>query len=85
MRGSEAAAYDEPAVHITYDEAQAFCRWASGRLLNDALWLEAAYTKRRSRGGSWWYGAAQMRADHLQGKPGETNFVYIGICCVRQP
>jgi hypothetical protein len=26
-----------------------------------------------------------MRADHLHGKPGETNFVYIGFCCVRQP
>jgi formylglycine-generating enzyme required for sulfatase activity len=85
LRGSEAAANDEPAVHITYDEAQAFCRWAGGTLLNDAQWLEAAYTERRSRGGSWWYGAAQMRADHLQGKPGETNFVYIGFCCVRQP
>jgi hypothetical protein len=23
---------DEPAVHVTYDEAQAFCRWAGGRL-----------------------------------------------------
>jgi len=52
LRGSEAAANDEPAVHITYDEAQAFCRWAGGRLLNDAQWLEAAYTERRSRGGT---------------------------------
>jgi len=72
-------------VHITYDEAQAFCRWEGGRLLNDAQWLEAAYAERRTRGGSWWCGAAQMRADHFQGKPGETTLVYIGFRCVRQP
>jgi formylglycine-generating enzyme required for sulfatase activity len=41
--------------------------------------------ERRTRGGSRWYGAAQMRADHLQGKPGETTLVYIGFRCVRQP
>jgi formylglycine-generating enzyme required for sulfatase activity len=38
---------------------------------------------RRTRGGSWWYGAAQMRADHLQGKPADTAVVYIGFCCAR--
>lgn len=27
---------DEPAVHVTFDEAQAFCRWAGGRLPMDA-------------------------------------------------
>lgn len=39
--------------------------------------------ERRTRGGSWWYGAAQMRADHLQGKPPQTAVVYIGFRCVR--
>jgi formylglycine-generating enzyme required for sulfatase activity len=38
---------------------------------------------RRTRGGSWWYGSAQMRADHLQGKPPETTVVYIGFRCAR--
>lgn len=38
---------------------------------------------RRTRGGSWWYGAAPMRADHLQGKPAETAVVYIGFRCAR--
>jgi formylglycine-generating enzyme required for sulfatase activity len=169
--GGRAAADDEPAVHITFHEAQAFCQWAGGRLPSDAQWVLAAYTEqrasppppfergrhhpfptgeqpagaqcledcgpqarqraiahgatllrgygharvtatpagvnglhdmganvwewvdeppvaagnaeRRTRGGSWWYGAAQMRADHLQSKPADTAVVYIGFRCVR--
>ena len=41
-------------------------------------------TERRTRGGSWWYGAAQMRADHLQSKPADTAVVYIGFRCARE-
>ena len=152
----------EPAVHLTFDEAQAFCRWAGKRLPTDAEWLEAAHTERRAappapfvagrtypyptgetpqganclgdcgpapaldrravlargigharagstaagvnglfemganawewteggsgsekptRGGSWWYGAAQMHRDHAATKPPETAVVYIGFRC----
>jgi formylglycine-generating enzyme len=171
--GDRPAADDEPAVHIGFAEAQAFCRWAGGALPSDAQWLAAAYTEQRAnppapfvrgktypypsgdgvagqqclgdcgpearqraiahgarllqghgharagstpvgvnglhemggnawewvdepkgapttaehrtRGGSWWYGAAQMRAEHLQNKPGETAVVYIGFRCARAP
>ena len=39
---------DEPAVHITYDDAQAYCKWAGKRLPTEKEWLEAAYTERRA-------------------------------------
>lgn len=169
---SQAVADDEPAVHVAYDDAQAFCRWAGGRLPTDTEWVQAAYTETRAnppapfvrgrtyayptgdnpagaqclddcgpqaprraishgarlwrgrgharvsatpagvnglhdmggnawewigesqaggpdterpmRGGSWWYGAAQMRADAMQRKPGNTAVVYIGFRCARE-
>lgn len=39
---------DEPAVHVTFDEAQAYCHWAGKRLPTEQEWIEAAYTERRS-------------------------------------
>ncbi len=161
------AADTEPAVHLTFDEAQGYCRWAGKRLPTDAEWMEAAYTERRpqppagftngrshpyptgdspqgancaegcgavptvladprqatsrgrghalagstragvnglhemganvwewtddgapgperpTRGGSWWYGPAQMHREHLQSKPRDTAVVYIGFRCAR--
>ena len=38
----------EPAVHLTFAEARAYCQWAGKRLPNDAEWMEAAYTERRA-------------------------------------
>lgn len=42
------AAHDEPAVHVAFDEARAFCRWAGGRLPSDAEWRSVAYAEQRA-------------------------------------
>ncbi len=138
-----------PAVHLTHDEAAAYCRWAGGRLPTAAEWISAAYTEqrdpapapwvrgrtypwptgdrpdgantsapdpwpraapagqtragvnglydmganvwewaadargdeRRTLGGSWWYGPAQMRAEVQAWKPAGFYAVYIGFRC----
>ena len=155
---------NEPAVHVTYDEAAAYCAWAGKRLPTDQEWAKAAFTEmrpdppspfrtgdtyeyptgkspvganclddcgptpaidysarlnrgigparvgetkagvnglfdmganvwewtddggdaeKRTRGGSWWYGASRMRADDRATKPRDMAVVYIGFRCVR--
>jgi len=153
-----------PAVHLTFDEAAAYCRWNNKRLPTDSEWALAAYTEQRAqptlpfetgktylyptgdsprgancleacgptsaidfssvlsrgvgpapaatdkagvnglfgmganvwewtrigegaqqgtRGGSWWYGAAQMGREHRATKARDMAAVYIGFRCVR--
>jgi formylglycine-generating enzyme required for sulfatase activity len=43
----QAADLDQPAVHLTFDEAQSYCQWRGARLPTDSEWMEAAYTERR--------------------------------------
>ena len=156
-------AANEPAVHVNYAEAEAFCQWVGKRLPTDVEWGQAAYTERRSnppagfeagrtyvyptgdspqganclgdcgsvptvanavtsrgrghalvgstrqgvnglydmggnawewvdsgsgsdkrtRGGSWWYGASSMLDGHNQSKPVGTAVVYLGFRCAR--
>ena len=41
------AADNEPAVHLTFDEAQQACRFFGKRLPTDSEWVSAAYTEQR--------------------------------------
>ena len=43
-----AAKLDEPAVHVTFDDAEAYCYWAGKRLPKDKEWAKAAFTEFRS-------------------------------------
>lgn len=58
-------------------------RSASGDAASSASGRGSGNPERRTRGGSWWHGAAQMRADPLQSKPADTAVVYIGFRCLR--
>lgn len=144
---------DMPAVHLDFAEAQAYCRWAGGRLPTGDEWQKAGFTElrdappapwvkgrtypwttgdspqgantsapdpwpraapagatrqgvnglydmganvwewttdstddtdreRRIVGGSWWYGAFNMKADVKAFKPADFYAVYIGFRCV---
>jgi sulfatase modifying factor 1 len=46
--GREPASDQEPAVHVSWQEAQDFCRWRGGRLPTAAEWRTAAYTESRA-------------------------------------
>jgi formylglycine-generating enzyme required for sulfatase activity len=39
----------EPAVHLTFDEAQSICRFFGKRLPTDQEWTQAAYLEQRDR------------------------------------
>jgi formylglycine-generating enzyme len=38
---------------------------------------------KRTRGGSWWYGASSMLDTHIQSKPVATSVIYIGFRCAK--
>ena len=39
---------NEPAVHVTYSEAQQYCKWSGKRPPTKQEWIEAAYTENRT-------------------------------------
>lgn len=154
----------EPAVHVSFNDAAAYCTWAGKRLPKDEEWALAAFTEfrtnppapfqtgrtypyptgetpdganclndcgrtpaidysarldrgtgparagttkpgvnglydmganvwewtedgggaeKRTRGGSWWYGAFRMQAGDRATKPKEMAVVYIGFRCAK--
>jgi formylglycine-generating enzyme len=46
--GRDPASPNEPAVHVTWHEANSYCRWRGGRLPTAEEWKRAAYTERRA-------------------------------------
>ncbi|YBV94325.1 formylglycine-generating enzyme family protein (plasmid) [Phyllobacteriaceae bacterium JZ32] len=46
--GAEPTSLDEPAVHVGWEEASAYCRWRGGRLPTAQEWRLAAYTETRA-------------------------------------
>jgi formylglycine-generating enzyme len=45
--GKDPVSADEPAVHVTWQEALDYCRWRGGRLPTAQEWRLAAYTEMR--------------------------------------
>ena len=43
----QAAHPDEPAVHVTFDEAEQYCQSVGKRLPTESEWITAAYTEQR--------------------------------------
>lgn len=46
--GIEPLSADEPAVHVTWAEADSYCKWRGGRLPGAGEWALAAYSEQRS-------------------------------------
>jgi formylglycine-generating enzyme required for sulfatase activity len=39
---------DEPAAHVTFSDAKAYCAWAGKRLPKDIVWVKTAFTEFRA-------------------------------------
>ena len=47
-------------------------------------WVDSGSgSEKRTRGGSWWYGAASMVDAHNQNKPANMSALYIGFRCAK--
>ncbi|MBS0508458.1 MAG: ergothioneine biosynthesis protein EgtB [Proteobacteria bacterium] len=69
LAGGQPLAPQQPVVHLSYYEADAYARWAGARLPTEAQW-EAAAAKAQVTGHFADSGLFQPRADHQQGRQG---------------
>ena len=72
-RGHARAGTTSPGVNCLYDMGANVWEWVDTE----------DQAQKGTRGGSWWYGAAQMRADNEAAKPRDMAVVYIGFRCVK--
>lgn len=73
-RGHAAVGRTKLGVNGLYDMGANLWEWVDDK---------AASGQVNTRGGSWWYGPAQMHRSHAQSKPAGTAVVYIGFRCAR--
>lgn len=72
-RGHALAGSTRPGVNGLYDMGANVWEWVE----------TGAGSEKGTRGGSWWYGAVQMRADYNATKPWDMAAVYIGFRCAK--
>jgi formylglycine-generating enzyme len=72
-RGPARAGTTQRGVNGLYDMGANVWEWVD----------HGAGDAKRTRGGSWWYGRAQMRQGYLASKPREMAVVYIGFRCAK--
>lgn len=73
-RGHAPVGSTKPGVNGLYDMGANLWEWVDGKNGSGQV---------LTRGGSWWYGPAQMHREHNQSKPPQTAVVYIGFRCAR--